>query len=705
MKKQLLALASIATTMTMVAQEQSSNGETSFNKENQLEEVIITASKEKQKRKEVPASIGVVTNEEIDQAKPVGIDKIVNNIPGVYMSTSTAASNEQHFMATRSPISTRGLFLYLEDGLPIRPTSVFNHNALLEMNQIAIGRVEILKGPASSIYGSEAVGGSFNFITKNPTKDLSGSVQLQMNTLGLTSTGFEGSSYLTEKSGLYVAAGYAERKNGPFGHSNYEKFATTIKNTNELSERFSLTNLANVIDYRSDMAGSISQVDYDAENYESDQTYTERDAFAVRFRSTLDAQWNKNNKTTVNGIFRYNEMGQIPSYRIRQGENGEGTGEVNNNLFRSYAALAQHQITIPSVDLKIIGGASIDYSLQDYIANQTDIEFDANTGINTGYTVNDNLISNYKANILNYATYAQFDLALFPEVNVNAAVRYDVFEYDYNILAAISEDRQQSGVDRWTNIAPKLGVNYNINNKIGVYSNFTTGFTPPQASQLYRLDNVNEINGDIKPSTYLNYEVGTYMDILKGLRVDVALYQLDGYDTLISTRNDDNVIVYDNAGKTRSRGVEYGLTYQPCKSVTFSHNGSFAEHLYLEYFRSGVDYSDTERETAPKVTGTSKIIISPENLEGFSFGVSHELVGKYNTSFEGQATDNTTATYKGHNIFDFNLNYKIKNVELWGQILNVFDSQYATRASYWRANTYTVGNMRAFHAGIKYNFK
>jgi len=135
-----------------------------------LENVIISASREQQKRAEVPASVSVLTVEKIQERKAFGIDQLVNQVPGVFLSTSTAASNEQHFMATRTPISTKSLFLYLEDGLPIRPVAVFNHNALLEMNNTSFGRVEVLKGPASSIYGSESVGGSFNFLTKNPTK-------------------------------------------------------------------------------------------------------------------------------------------------------------------------------------------------------------------------------------------------------------------------------------------------------------------------------------------------------------------------------------------------------------------------------------------------------------------------------------------------------------------------------------------------------
>jgi hypothetical protein len=57
--------------------------------------------------------------------------------------------NEQHMMAIRQPISTSAYYLYLEDGLPIRPMGIFNHNALLEINQFNVESVEVVKGPVS----------------------------------------------------------------------------------------------------------------------------------------------------------------------------------------------------------------------------------------------------------------------------------------------------------------------------------------------------------------------------------------------------------------------------------------------------------------------------------------------------------------------------------------------------------------------------
>lgn len=241
-----------------------------------LEEVVISASREYQKRIEVPAAIATISAKDIQKTKAFGIEQWVNQVAGVYMSTSKAASNEQHFTATRSPISTKPLFLFLEDGLPLRPTAVFNHNALLELNTTAISKVEILKGPASSIYGSDAIGGSFNFITKQPASELSGSLGFQFNDLGLTRYEVEVSDQTSDSFGFYLGSHYVQRNNGPIEHSDYNKFAITFKTHYDLNPRFRWTTVFDLIDYGSDMTGSLSEANYLAGNYESDQTSTLR---------------------------------------------------------------------------------------------------------------------------------------------------------------------------------------------------------------------------------------------------------------------------------------------------------------------------------------------------------------------------------------------------------------------------------------------
>lgn len=679
----------------------------------ELDEVLVTsASRETQKRSEVPGSIATINAKTIKETKAFGIDQLVNQVSGVYMSTSRAASNEQHFMAVRSPISTKALFLYLEDGLQIRPTSVFNHNALLEMNDISFARVEVLKGPSSSIYGSESIGGSFNFITKNPTEKLSGTLGFQANDLGLTRYDFEVSDQTSKKFGFYLGGQYGQREDGPIEHSNYEKTAVTFKTVYDFNETTKWTTVFDLVDYRSDMSGSLSESDYNEGNYESDQTFTEREAVAFRTRTTLDKLWSDKNKTSFNFIIRNNRMDQNPSYRVRQFRDqgqltGAGSGEVNSNQFQSFVGLIQHKLDLNFSNSSLIIGATADYSPQDYVAETTDIVVDPETGRNIDFTINsEDFILNYEAGIFNYAGFFQYEISPTNKLKVTAALRYDGFEYNYEDLLDLADD----SVDNFNNLTPKLGINYNLNNRTGVYTNYSQGFTPPQVSTLYR--NRNELRG-IKPSRYHNYELGGYFTLPKKLKLDAALYLLEGENTLITLRDDDDNFFNTNAGKTRSYGIEYGVTYFPIEGLSVTHNGSYAMHRYVEFFDRGIDFSDTDRETAPSLLGTS-LVTYRKNMSqdlGFSITAEHELVGKYNTSFEGQVENEdgstSTAIYDGHSVFNLRGSINYKGFEIWGHALNIFDELYAARASFNRfrgENTFTIGNPLAFHFGAKYTF-
>jgi outer membrane receptor for Fe3+-dicitrate len=132
-----------------------------------LNEVVISASRgEAVKRSQVPIAISLLSTKTLQDAKPVSADQILNKVSGVNMVN---LGNEQHQMSIRQPMTTKSLFLYLEDGIPVRTTGLFNHNALLEMNMAATKTIEVIKGPSSSLYGSEAIGGVVNFITIAPT--------------------------------------------------------------------------------------------------------------------------------------------------------------------------------------------------------------------------------------------------------------------------------------------------------------------------------------------------------------------------------------------------------------------------------------------------------------------------------------------------------------------------------------------------------
>ena len=149
-----------------------------------IEEIVISGSRSETKLSETPVSIGAVSRAQWEQDKVKSVGEIINRTPGVFWND---LGNEQHSMSIRQPISTNAVYQYLEDGVPIRPLGVFNHNALNEMNMNGAGGVEVVKGAASSLYGSNAVGGAVNFLTQRPSNTLTGYLGIRKdNTDGFT---------------------------------------------------------------------------------------------------------------------------------------------------------------------------------------------------------------------------------------------------------------------------------------------------------------------------------------------------------------------------------------------------------------------------------------------------------------------------------------------------------------------------------------
>jgi len=113
-----------------------------------LEQVVVSANRTAQKRTDAPVAISTISKQTMEDTKAARLDQLLNKVSGVNM---VSLGNEQHEMSIRQPMTTKSLFLYLEDGIPIRTTGLYNHNALLEMNMTGAKQIEVIKGPASSM--------------------------------------------------------------------------------------------------------------------------------------------------------------------------------------------------------------------------------------------------------------------------------------------------------------------------------------------------------------------------------------------------------------------------------------------------------------------------------------------------------------------------------------------------------------------------
>jgi len=659
-----------------------------------LGEVIVSASRELQPRSEAPIAIQAISRATINETKATRLDMLINKVPGVFM---VDLGNEQHSMAMRQPLGYNNLFLYLEDGVPIRTTGDFNHNALIEINQAAVDRIEVIKGPASSIYGSEAVGGAINFITPSPSPLPSAKLQAEAGSFGYKRAEFSASSSF-KKLGLYTGGYFADQNQDENLHNNFRKAAITLRADYQFNNRTKLLLTGAYINYKTDQKGGIDSVRFYNKDYTSRYRFTYRKVEAFRLKASLSHQWNDNNHTNFILFHRNTSIGQNPFYSIGSiaGNPLKATGQINEDAFTSYGAIIQHSKKFGFLNAKWITGLSADFSPATYNARYIDVDVNSDK-IYYDYTPTDSVLTDYKVDLLNTAAYTQFEINPAKRLKLVAAARYDRMDYRFdNHLPPGAYSGAPDASNHFDYFTPKLGLTYAFTQRNGIYLNYSVGFAPPNITDLYTGVQVPVL----KPSSYNNYEIGGWLGFADGKgNVEVSLYQLDGSNEIISVKLANGTYQNQNAGQTRHKGIELGIRYAFNKEIYLRAGGTYAEHRYLDYIQQGDNYSGNYMGQAPPYMINSEISYKPSFLSGFRVALEWQSLGSY---FMDPAN---TQKYNGFNVFNARMGYRFQSVECWVNCLNLANAVYATTVEKSAYGTqYRPGQLRTFNAGVAYYF-
>ncbi len=662
-----------------------------------LDQVVVTANRTNEKRTEAPIAISIINKQTIDEAKAQRIDAVLNKVSGVYMVN---LGNEQHEMSIRQPMTTKSLFLYMEDGIPIRTTGVYNHNALLEMNLPAAKTIEVIKGPSAAMYGGEAIAGAVNIITQAAPAYTGGNISTQFNNTGYKRVDGQIGTTIG-KWGLLATGYYAARKEGPVEHTDFNKTSISLRSDYKANDHLTLTNTLAYVDYYSDMTGALDSTKYFQKNFSSLQSFTFRSVYALRYKSILSQQWNTNSATSISFLLRDNSVKQNPSYSI--GSTSVATvfkGQINDNSFKTNSVVAQHVQKFAWLKSKLVMGASVDFSPQSYYAKFISITKDLALNKYVSYTQKtpDSLLTNYTTNISNMATYIDYELNPFNGFKLVAALRYDAFKYNYSNLL---QTGAPSSVTNYNRVTPKLGFTYNIKG-VGFYGNYSEGYVPPQITELFS----SSIVPYLAPQTFKNYEVGGWLAINGNkLYADWSLYNLRGTNEIISVKLSDGTTQNQNAGETQHKGIEYGINYQPNTQWHFRFSGTNAKHTYINNIVKGVNYNGKEINGAPHFIANAELFYKPIFLKGFSVGAEWQHQNKYFMD------DLNNFTYNGFDIANIRIAYKIKKAEIWVNALNVLNAYYAVYATSAPGasvgvnnKTYNMGDPRELTIGLSYKF-
>jgi iron complex outermembrane receptor protein len=137
------------------------------------EDILVTASRVQEDALKLPLSWSTVNSETLALVDPIHINEIMQRVPGAWISRG---NGQESIISLRSPVLTGsgscGAFFSAADGISLRAPGFCNVNQLFDSNFEQAGRIEVIRGPATALYGSSAMHGVINVISAAPTEQL-----------------------------------------------------------------------------------------------------------------------------------------------------------------------------------------------------------------------------------------------------------------------------------------------------------------------------------------------------------------------------------------------------------------------------------------------------------------------------------------------------------------------------------------------------
>lgn len=585
--------------------------------------------------------------------------EILNTVPGVNIQMN---SGQEMLVSIRSPVlpagAGQGSFLILEDGVPIRAAAFGNVNELFEVHHETAEQIEVVRGPASVRYGSNAVHGLINIIDAEPA-GAPGGYTATVSASTLNRYRADGQARFTVGPVANILALSDTHEIGWRDHSGVELEKLTFRSGVDLGKWRAVSTISG-IDLNQNTAGFIIGKDaYKnlplSEKNPNPEAY--RDAWAARTNVRFERDMDNDFRVTITPFALTQRMIFIQHFLPDQSTEKNGQD--------SFGVLARYEFGPKDVHWTI--GADVqwaDGSLKEIQSKPTFSVFPK--GVHYDYDVE----------TLMAALYAELDWRFAPNWKALAGLRTEANLYDYTTNKAPGVYGRfrvpASRTDRYDLLTPKFGVLYDGLRNVVLYANYARGERAPQASDQYRLQNL-QTDGRLRVETLDSLEIGLRGEF-SGVSYDVAAWGMHKDNFFF--RDADGLNVPD--GKTKHVGIDASLNGALPAGFSWRVNATWSDQSY-DFNRKVATASEiivkgAQIDTAPEWLGDASLTwrSGPVKIEG-----GFEYVGKYFTDAAN------LHTYPGHVVGRLKGSWTFNDrLEAFVTVRNVTDVRYADRADF-----------------------
>lgn len=664
----------------------------------ELDPLVITSTREATPLSNLAGNTGLVTEEEVDLIRPDHVNELLNRIPGVYIHRN---NGQENLVSIRSPVLTgpaaAGSFLFMEDGVPLRAAGFSNINGLSEANVEQAGHIEVIRGPGSAFYGSNAMFGLINVLSRSPSEELERTVDFSAGPHGLA--GFKTTISDSSENQGYRLNFNTHHDAGYRDESGYDQQKLTFRhdfhfNDTEVKTILSAFNLnqetASFIESKTDDEAykdtSFSTTNPKPEAY--------RDWKSFRLSSSWSTKLSNGNQLTITPYLRDNEMRFLRHFVPEQSISDSSHKSIGAQTVYSMKLKGNHKLIL-GTDLEFTRGV-----LEDTQEKPDFLSFGKFRPQGKHY--------DYAVDAFTIAPYLHSEWSITEQTRLIAGLRFEHTQYDYDnkmLDGNTKEDgtacatpdgclylRPADRTDTFNNFSPKLGVVHQLNSSNSLYANLSQGFRAPQTIELYHLQN-KQTEGATDSEQIDSLEIGA-KGYLSGIQYDIALYYMKRKNVFF--RDGEGLNVTD--GKTKHSGIEIGLSTPLSRNIDLAASISYARHKYdFSRVANGIE-SGNDIDTAPR--HQSNIRLGWDFLPDSRAELEWIHIGKYYTDSSNQHS------YDGHDLVNLRLNKTVtKQLKLYGRISNLTDTKYAERADHaFGSHRFFPGERRALHIGGSLSF-
>ena len=648
----------------------------------QLNEVIVAGSNLDRKLINEPGAVAVITPKALRRDNDLVITPGLNRIPGVYMHNGALNTNRITIrgIGSRSLFSTNKIKAYIND-IPL--TTGDGETTIEDIDLQLINRVEVIKGPNSSIFGA-GLGGTINLATT--------AARYRNTSAGF---GFSAGSYglnrytarvLHGDDNKNVALIYNKTHQDGYRENNeYDRESMTILGKIFTDEGNSLNVFGNFIALKAFIPSSLDSTNFANNPRAAAFTWGQargfedynKSNFGVSYHMTINERWN--NETSIFTTFR-NSFERRPFNILT--ESTQALGARTKTTFNHKLANRPLQWVLGS----------------EYFIDWYDWQTLENNNNLVGSVLSNNSETRYYFNV-----FSQLDYEIF--VNTSISLGLNLNKTNYKLTDLFADDNiDQSGRYRFeTILSPRLAILHKLREDKSFYVNVSHGFSPPTLAETLTPDGL--INPDIEPESGYNFEVGSRGTMAGGkLGYDISLYTMRIKNLLVARRVGDDQFIGINAGRTTHDGLELQLKYtlidQPFHNLQGFANLSFTDYRFDDFVDGESDFSGNE------LTG------NPANI--INFGLDYEMSSGVYVHVNSQHVDripvNDANTVYASSYFLTNVKAGFRRpfksrleLDIYGGVNNVFDEKYASMILV-NAGSFGGNAPRYFYPGLPANF-